>query len=139
MLELDGLIGQLALRPAVFWVGAGILAAGVSCLAASLVMLLRRRRSTARRDWCGGGHGKTAGDPPAAATTVLPAGVSERRSFPGSLAESSSALLLRRLRLAGDRLDEIAGDLETLPGLNAESGLKGRGSDVEYVFKATGG
>jgi len=50
----------------------------------------------------------------------------------------SLALLLRRLQSAGDRLEEIAGDLRGQNPLVDESGLKEDLQDVEYVFRASG-
>lgn len=50
----------------------------------------------------------------------------------------SLALLLRRLQTAGDRLEEMAGDLRSVESGPEESALKDDLRDVEYVFRASG-
>ncbi len=50
--------------------------------------------------------------------------------------EPSLALLLRRLQSAGDRLEEIAGEIQSSRGDQRETMLKDEIQDVEYVFKA---
>jgi len=50
--------------------------------------------------------------------------------------EPSLALLLRRLQSAGDRLEEIAGEIRTSRGDEGETILKDDLQEVEYVFKA---
>lgn len=52
--------------------------------------------------------------------------------------DSSLAILLRRLQSAGDRLEEIAGDLETAALMDDRSSLKSEPRAVEYVFRASG-
>jgi hypothetical protein len=136
-MDLGNLTGHLAAREPLFWVAAGTLALGAACLAAALAMLLSRLRPSGRRAIPAAALGAPGPQPadryePAAFAPPPPA------AAPGTDPEPSLALLLRRLQAAGDRLDDIAADLEAAAAAADESGLKDLPAGVEYVFRASG-
>jgi hypothetical protein len=136
-MDLNTVMELAGSRQPVFWAATGAIALGAAFLAAALVMLVRRARGVSVPT-------RIMPDQPVAeAATTPPTDVYQ--PSPPSLALStqvgeapSLALLLRRLQAAGDRLEEIAGDLETSASFAPDSPLKDTGQDVEYVFKASG-
>jgi len=147
-MDLSRILELAAARGSVFWIAAGAVALGAALLAASLVQYLRRRLASG---WLG--RLRVAGRRPTPADAAAPGGaVAPAEAVAAYLAagsprtltagtgpdEPSLALLLRRLQAAGDRLEEIAGDLASQRGIAAESFLKENSPDVEYVFKASG-
>ena len=127
----------------VFWVAAAAIALGVTLLVVALVQLLRRRLNA-----------RLAGDESAPRSTpnlaptadiyvptqplVKPEFTTPEPAVQPVGGEQSLALLLRRLQSAGDRLEEVAGDLRHDESNRDESGLKEPHLDVEYVFRASG-
>jgi hypothetical protein len=119
----------------VFWVATVAVSLGLTMLVTALVQALRqatRRRATS-----------AAPTPPPAevrpAREAVQAYAASDPPPPAAAPEDSSvALLLRRLQQAGDRLEEIAGDLDASAAFDAVSGLKSEPLDVEYVFRASG-
>ena len=126
----------------VFWVAAAAIALGVTLLVAALTQFLRRRLGARPAPAT---PPVTAPDPIAAADIYVP---TQRLVAPEFAApeppdqarggDHSLALLLRRLQSAGDRLEEVAGDLGFDESSRDEFGLKEPLRDVEYVFRASG-
>ena len=127
----------------VFWVAAVAIALGVTLLVMALTQLLSRRLNA-----------RLTGDEPAprSAPATAPAAdiyvptqplvtsefTTPVRAVQPVDGDHSLALLLRRLQSAGDRLEEVAGDLWHDESNRDESGLKEAQLDVEYVFRASG-
>ena len=133
------IVAQLAARQTMFWVASVLLAMGAACLAACLMMLVRRSRIAARTPDAVKVLEKTESeflDRPAGSPGLAPKESLLRPS--GCAEEPSLPLLLRRLQAAGDRLEEIAGDLDAAASAPDEYALKERARGVEYVFKARG-
>ena len=127
----------------VFWVAAVAIALGTTLLVMALAQFLRSRLAAGR-----GGIDPARSTPPPAASaadvyvpTTPPVAMESAPRLPAGPPlgdDHSLALLLRRLQSAGDRLEEVAGDLwHDEPGRN-ESALKDPLGDVEYVFRASG-
>jgi hypothetical protein len=143
-------LGQLArTQGPLFWTAVTAIALGATLLVVALVQMLRASRAAR----VGPGRAGATPDSPGAAAAVGtgvdrldgadPArGATEphpaREEIAVDPADRSLALLLRRLQAAGDRLEELAGDLEEPPAARQESALKEGFRDVEYVFKASG-
>jgi hypothetical protein len=132
-------LGELAAsRDPLFWAASAAIAMGAGCLTASLVLVLRRARL---------GAGRRRSEPqPRPAAVARATGAADQyvplqpaRAMPRTLVEAPSlALLLRRLQAAGDRLEDIAADLDLAVSFDPDSLLKEPLPDVEYVFKASG-
>ncbi len=128
---------HLAGRQPLVWIAAATIALGTACLVGALLQYGRLRRAAPRRQ---------TPVPPTAApvAAVAPDGdlyrpVGVTRAAPAAdLDAPSLALLLRRLRAAGDRLETVATDLDNLDLLAPESFLKEARPEVEYVFRASG-
>jgi hypothetical protein len=136
-MDLSTVMELAGSRQPVFWAAAGAIALGAACLAAALVMLVRRARG-------GSEPGRVAPVQPVAGAAIAPPTEIYQPTRPVKAPSTqggetpSLALLLRRLQAAGDRLEDIAGDLETAASFSPDSLLKDTCQDVEYVFKASG-
>ncbi len=134
----------------VFWIATAAIALGATLLVVALVQQLRRVLA-ARRALMPA----TADPTPALAVAANdpapdvyqpsqpPLSATSPASRPETLAADSSgdlslALMLRRLQSAGDRLEEIVGDLQGEKPLADDSDLKEDLPEVEYVFRASG-
>lgn len=137
-MELGSLWTQLATRQTLFWIATGALALGAAFLTAALVILVRRAGHAARR------RRRLEPSISPAAAALGPSGEASLAATlklappTAPMEQPSLALLLRRLQAAGDRLEEIAGDLEAAAREPEELVLKEGAADVEYVFRATG-
>jgi hypothetical protein len=137
MMDFSSLMDQLTARQSLFWVATLLLALGSACLAASLLMVIRKVRSSAQERRADvQGEAAVSGSSENRAAPDIPAGILDRPALRGE--EPSLAILLRRLQTAGDRLEDIAGDLEVLTAQPDESNLKHGLPGVDYVFKAKG-
>jgi hypothetical protein len=144
-MDWQGILGSAGQQNALFWAGAAAVALGGALLVATLVARLRRRRFALPRiparkvvaAYEAAGTTLPTASPPdganAAAALALAARALAETSAPPA---PSLAILLRRLQLAGDRLEEVARAVgEDVDDLDDRS-LKGDAPEVEYVFKA---
>jgi len=144
-------ISQLARSQGpVFWIATAAIALGATLLVVALVQQLRRsvgnRLERARSFRMVQAVPKPDSVPEAdvyeATPSLAVAPPALRATLPPAVGDDpgdySLALLLRRLQSAGDRLEEIAGDLNGEIPPAEESGLKEDLQDVEYVFRASG-
>lgn len=127
---------------AIFWVAAAAVALGVTLLVVAVGQaLLRAGRRTIVPT--------PAEEPEPAPATAGPTTVevassdaraveNDRDTYQVVAEDHSLALLLRRLQQAGDRLEEMAQDLDVQPALDPGSSLKSEPELVEYVFRASG-
>ena len=134
----------------VFWGAAAAIALGATLLVVALAQQIRgllagrlQRRSQPATSAIpvAGTPATEVSTPPAAVMTTsddlyvpTTASLASRPIAAGE--EPSLALLLRRLQSAGDRLEEIAGEIQTSRGEQHETMLKDDLQEVEYVFKA---
>jgi hypothetical protein len=147
-MDWQGIAGSAGQQNAIFWGGAAAVALGFTLLVATLATRLRRRlrrpfampRIPARQAavaYQAAGTSQAAADPQGADASVSALALAAR-----VLAENapppapSLAILLRRLQLAGDRLEEVAQAIAEDDEAAADMGLKEDALDVEYVFKA---
>ena len=136
-MDLSTVMELAGSRQPVFWAAAGAIALGAAFLAAALVMLVRRARGESEPSRV------APAQPAAEVATTPPTDVYQptrpvKVPSPQAGEAPSLALLLRRLQAAGDRLEDIAGDLEAAASFSPDSPLKDTCQDVEYVFKASG-
>ncbi len=129
----------------VFWVATVAIALGATLLVVALVQLLRRVLAAKRdvRIVMPDPVVQVVDNEPDTYKPTLPVTTpAPRAAAPAPAYEESGdyslALMLRRLQSAGDRLEEIAGDLKVQNPLADDSGLKEDLQDVEYVFRASG-
>lgn len=128
----------------VFWIASAAISLGLTLLAAALVQGLRQKRRALRPRSADAATSAPAPVPAApqraqdaaSAPATAAAAAAYRAVEPRGEDDGSLALLLRRLQSAGDRLEEVATDLEAATVGVGISGLKSSLQDVEYVFKA---
>jgi hypothetical protein len=131
----------------VFWAATGAIALGATLLVVALTQYLRRSLGRGVRRVVVAPPVSSAPPAPPVAVEVARAAAAYEPSTRAPLAalsptdeaeEPSLALLLRRLQTAGDRLEEIAGEVQAHRRQGSESTLKEDLQAVEYVFKACG-
>ncbi|MEZ4388739.1 MAG: hypothetical protein R3D98_14445 [Candidatus Krumholzibacteriia bacterium] len=126
----------------VFWAAGAAVSLGLTLLVVALGQALRQQLRRGRARARVASPPETAVTPPARLPDAMAAYAASSRTAaaPGDpdREEGSLALLLRRLQQAGDRLEEIAGDLDVAESQAAASSLKSDLQDVEYVFRASG-
>jgi hypothetical protein len=157
--DLESLLTSARAQGPVFWAATAAIALGLTLL---LVALLHRAWRAARGRTSGAtvapaqamATATEPADDPAASVAAAIAAATDAYAGAGAppaaagpaplsspddeLADQSLALLLRRLQAAGDRLEQIAGDLQDTAGPARDSLLKDAADEVEYVFKACG-
>jgi hypothetical protein len=151
-MDWQGILGSAGQQNAIFWGGAAAVALGLTLLLATVVTRLRRRLRW-RRPFslpripalqAAGAYqaaGATGVKPVAAPADSAAAGLAIAARI---LAEAavppapSLAILLRRLQLAGDRLEEVARSVSDDVDDFDDADLKDHPLEVEYVFKACG-
>lgn len=157
----DGILGSAGQQNAIFWGGAAAVALGGALLVATLVARVRDRlrrplalpRFPANRAAAAYGAASAAtpppigrpsashlsGAPPAAPPAdpegVVLAAAAHALAATSSPPAPSLAILLRRLQLAGDRLEEVARGLDA-DDRDPDEALAATAEEVEYVFKA---
>jgi len=132
----------------VFWAAAAAVSLGLTLLVVASLQSLRRLIGNRRPVQAAVSVAPPAEEIPAADAATRPTATPETAqgayeattvtATPSNPENSSMALLLRRLQSAGDRLEEIASDLDTSAALAHDSLLKSEPRDVEYVFRASG-
>ena len=139
-MEPSSLLELARTQGPVFWVAAATVALGATLLVTALTQFLRNRLAAGVDEV----DSVPVTTPPATdvyvATTppVAPEFVATPPAGLSTGGDLSLALLLRRLQSAGDRLEEVAGDLWHDESDRDKSGLKEPLRDVEYVFRASG-
>jgi hypothetical protein len=147
-MDWQGIIGSAGQQNAIFWGGAAAVALGSALLVATLGARLRQRlrrpfalpRIPARQAAAAyQASERTDSDlslpnsESAAAGLALAARVLAETAVPPA---PSLAILLRRLQLAGDRLEEVAQAVAQDNDDLDDTRLKEDTNEVEYVFKA---
>ncbi len=149
-MDWQGILGNAGQQNAIFWGGAAAVALGFTLLLATVVTRLRHRLHFRRpfalprvavRQAAAAYHA-SATNTPAETPPRVENPLSELVLAARALADTeaapapSLAILLRRLQLAGDRLEEVARAVCEDEDDLADAGLKDGASEVEYVFKA---
>lgn len=151
-MDWQGILGSAGQQNAIFWGGAAAVALGLTMLLATVATRLRRRlhwrrpfalpRIPARQ--AAGAYQAAAATGVAPVPAVADAAAAGLAIAARILAEAaippapSLAILLRRLQLAGDRLEEVARCVSDDVDDFEDADLKDDALEVEYVFKACG-
>jgi len=149
-MDWQHLLGTAGQQNAIFWGGAAAVALGFTLLVATLAARWRQRphlrrhfampRVAARQAaaaYQAAGTTVAAPNPPESASAAAGLALAAR-----ALAETavppgpSLAILLRRLQLAGDRLEEAVREVDAADDVLGDASLKHDAPEVEYVFKA---
>jgi hypothetical protein len=147
-MDWQGILGSAGRQNALFWAGAAAVALGATLLVATLAARLRQRRRSAgtrisaRQVAAAYGAGQQttvpASSPVPAADAAVMATVARALAETSAPPAPSLAILLRRLQLAGDRLEEVAREAALDEDAFDDPALKEAPLEVEYVFRASG-